>query len=104
MKRILVTGAAGQVGTELVPALRERYGNNAVLASDIRRPHTGVLLVGPLETVDCMNGQAIAAAALRHRADTIYHLAAVLSAAAERSPQLAYSVNMNTLVNALEVA
>jgi nucleoside-diphosphate-sugar epimerase len=75
-----------------------------VLASDIRRPHTGVLLNGPFETVDCMNGQAIAAAALRHRADTIYHLAAVLSAAAERSPQLAYSVNMNTLVNALEVA
>jgi nucleoside-diphosphate-sugar epimerase len=104
MKRIVVTGAAGQVGTELVPALRAAFGNTAVLATDIRRPHGGVLLDGPFETVDCMNGQAVAAAVLRHRADTIYHLAALLSASAERSPQLAYQVNMGTLVNVLEVA
>src|SRR5688572_4697574 len=104
MKRIVVTGAAGQVGTELVPALRAAFGNAAVLATDIRRPHGGVLLDGPFETVDCMNGQAVAAAVLRHRADTIYHLAALLSASAERSPQLAYQVNMGTLVNVLEVA
>ena len=104
MKRILVTGASGQVGTELVPALRSIYGNNAVLATDIRRPFSGALAEGPFETVDCMNAAAVAAAALRHRADTIYHLAAVLSASAERSPQLAYQVNMNTLVNVLEVA
>jgi nucleoside-diphosphate-sugar epimerase len=104
MKRIVVTGAAGQVGTELVPALRSRFGDAAVLATDIRRPHGGVLLDGPFETVDCMNAQAIAAAVLRHRADTIYHLAALLSASAERSPQLAYQVNMGTLVHVLEVA
>lgn len=104
MKRIVVTGAAGQIGTELVPALRAVFGNAAVLATDIRRPHGGVLLDGPFETVDCMNGQALAAGVLRHHADTIYHLAALLSAAAERSPQLAYQVNMGTLVNVLEVA
>ena len=104
MKRIVVTGAAGQVGTELVPTLRAVFGNSAVLATDIRRPQSGVLLEGPFETVDCTNAQALAAAVLRHRGDTIYHLAALLSASAERSPQLAYQVNMGTLVNVLEVA
>jgi nucleoside-diphosphate-sugar epimerase len=92
------------VGTELVPALRAIYGNAAVLATDIRRPTTGALVDGPFETVDCMNAASVAGAALRHRADAIYHLAALLSASAERSPQLAYQVNMTTLVNVLEVA
>ncbi|HEX6133693.1 MAG TPA: NAD-dependent epimerase/dehydratase family protein [Longimicrobiales bacterium] len=104
MKRILVTGAAGQVGTELVPALRAAYGNDAVLATDVRRPGEGPLLNGPLEVIDCMDAAAVADAVRRHRADTIYHLAALLSASAEKRPQLAYSVNMGTLVNVLEVA
>jgi nucleoside-diphosphate-sugar epimerase len=104
MKRILVTGAAGQVGTELVPALRERYGADAVLASDIRRPDEGALLDGSFEVLDCMDAAAVGAVVQRFRPDTIYHLAALLSASAERSPQLAYNVNMSTLFNVLEVA
>jgi nucleoside-diphosphate-sugar epimerase len=104
MKRILVTGAAGQVGTELVPALRAAYGEDAVLATDVRHPTDGPLLEGRFETLDCTDGQAVAAAVRGHDADTIYHLAALLSASAERSPQLAYQVNMGTLVNVLEVA
>ncbi|HEX6007300.1 MAG TPA: NAD-dependent epimerase/dehydratase family protein [Burkholderiales bacterium] len=101
MKRILVTGAAGQVGSELVPELRRIYGEEAVLATDIRTPDDAS---GPYEQLDCTDAQAIAVAVRRHRADTIYHLAALLSATAEAKPQKAYEINMGTLVNVLEVA
>jgi nucleoside-diphosphate-sugar epimerase len=104
MKRILVTGAAGQVGTELVPALRSLYGEDAVLATDVRRPESGLLLEGRFEQLDCMDARAVAGAVKRHGADTVYHLAALLSASAEATPQLAYRVNMGTLANVLEVA
>jgi nucleoside-diphosphate-sugar epimerase len=104
MKRILVTGAAGQVGTELVPALRRAFGDEAVLATDVKRPEGGPLLEGLFEALDCLDVPALRDAIKRHRPDTIYHLAALLSASAERSPQLAYEVNMGTLVNVLEAA
>jgi nucleoside-diphosphate-sugar epimerase len=97
MKRILVTGAAGQLGSELVPALREIYGSDSVLASDIK-------VSADVVRLDCMDAQAVAAAVADYRADTIYHLAAVLSAAAEKAPQRAYGLNMGTLMNVLEVA
>lgn len=103
MNRILVTGAAGQVGTELVPALREKYGEAAILATDVRQPDRAEQ-DNPFEVVDCMDADAVAEVVRRHRADTIYHLAALLSASAERRPQHAYDVNMGTLVNVLEVA
>lgn len=101
MKRILVTGALGQVGTELVPALRSRYGQDAVLATDIKAGRDGS---GPFEVLDCMNVEAVVSAVKRHNATTIYHLAALLSATAEKQPLRAYQLNMGTLMNVLEVA
>ena len=101
MKRILVTGAAGQVGSELVPELRRIYGENEVLATDVRVPDDAD---GPYEVLDCMDAAAIAETVRAHKADTVYHLAALLSATAEAKPQKAYDINMGTLVNVLEVA
>ncbi|HEY0306453.1 MAG TPA: NAD-dependent epimerase/dehydratase family protein [Longimicrobiales bacterium] len=101
MKRILVTGAAGQVGSELVPELRRIYGMNAVLATDVKPDDQAE---GPYEVLDCTNPAAIADTVKKHRADTVYHLAALLSATAEAKPLKAYQINMGTLINVLEVA
>jgi nucleoside-diphosphate-sugar epimerase len=101
MKRVLVTGAAGQVGSELVPELRRIYGETAVLATDLHVPEDAD---GPYQVLDCLDAAAIATAVRDHRADTVYHLAALLSATAEAKPQKAYNINMSTLMNVLEVA
>ena len=104
MRRILVTGAAGQVGAELVPALRAAWGEDAVLATDVREPPDGLLGEGPFRVLDCMDAGAVARVVADHRADIVYHLAALLSATAEKKPQLAWTINMGTLYNVLEVA
>lgn len=103
MRRIVVTGAAGQIGTEMVSALRDRYGRHAVLATDIRIPENSAG-AGPFALADVTIGDSLDAAVARHRADTIFHLAAILSAVGEQRPQKTYEVNIGGLFNVLEVA
>jgi nucleoside-diphosphate-sugar epimerase len=104
LKRILVTGAGGQIGSELVPALRTVYGADNVLATDIRSPKGDLATAGPFEVMDASDASAIGHACIRHDVDVIYHLAAILSAVGEKDPRLAYNVNMGTLHAVLEVA
>jgi nucleoside-diphosphate-sugar epimerase len=105
MKKILVTGAVGQIGSELTMALRERYGNDNVVAGGRKtKPSEELLNSGPFEIVDCTSIEAINEVVKKYEIDTVFHLAALLSAVAENNPQLAWQVNVNALVNVLEVA
>lgn len=104
MKRILVTGALGQIGSELVMHMRKHYGNDNVIATDIKSKAGEVVQSGPFELLDVMDGERMLALAKKHQIDTVIHLAALLSATAEAKPLLAWNLNMGGLVNALEVA
>ena len=105
MKKILVTGSVGQIGSELTLALRERYGDENVVAGGRKTlPSEELRDSGPFEIVDCTKVEAVDHVVVKYRIDTIYHLAALLSAVAENNPQLAWNVNVNALVNVLEVA
>ncbi len=104
MGGILVTGALGQIGAELVPALRERYGPERVVASDLRMPPPGLDGEGPYEYIDCTHTRQIETVVRRYDIGTIYHLAALLSAVAESKPRVAWDVNMGGIYRVLEVA
>ncbi|MER2048853.1 MAG: L-threonine 3-dehydrogenase [Solibacillus sp.] len=101
MKKIMVTGALGQIGSELVEKLRHTYGTNNVLATDIRKidQHEG-----PFEVLDVTDGKRMHTLAHDFGADTMIHMAALLSATAEKNPVFAWNLNMGGLMNALEVA
>ncbi len=104
-RKILVTGALGQIGSELVPALRQRYGDDSVVATDLRmRAGAEAADIGPHDHVDCTQLHQVQEAVRRYQPDIVVHLAALLSAVAEEKPQVAWSVNMNGLYNVLEVA
>jgi nucleoside-diphosphate-sugar epimerase len=106
MDAILVTGAAGQIGSELVSALRERHGAERVIASDIRIPVAQAAAAGQdlFEHLDCTKPDQIQDVVRRHSVKRIYHLAAMLSAVAEEKPQAAWDLNMGGLYHVLEVA
>ena len=98
---ILVTGANGQIGTVLTEALRKTFGENHVLATDIKKPeeHTG-----PFEMLDILNVQRILEIIGDYKITTIYHLAAILSASGEWNPQKTWNVNFNAFLSILELA
>jgi nucleoside-diphosphate-sugar epimerase len=104
MRRILVTGALGQIGSELIPALRDRYGAAKVVASDLRVMSSQRLAASPCEHLDCTEPHQVLEVIRRHDIGTVYHLAALLSAVAEERPHVAWSVNMSGLYNVLEAA
>ncbi|WP_113927255.1 L-threonine 3-dehydrogenase [Bacillus sp. P14.5] len=104
MKKILVTGALGQIGSELVIKMRGIYGKDNVIATDIRTINSEVVTGGPFEILDVTDYEKMLDIAKRHEVDTIIHLAALLSATAEAKPLLAWNLNMGGLVNALETA
>ncbi len=104
MKRILITGAAGQIGTELTAVLRDRFGSENVLASDIKDPSPPVLSSGPFVRLDVLRPEMIEHTVQSHKIDTIYHLSAILSAKGEQNPQLAWDVNVNGTLHILEMA
>ena len=106
MKNILVIGATGQIGSELTMLLRRTFPNGKVVAGYIKgcEPKGKLLSSGPSEEVDVCNAKQIVDAVDKYDVDTIYNLAALLSATAERLPLKAWDIQMNGLINVLEVA
>jgi nucleoside-diphosphate-sugar epimerase len=104
MKRILITGANGQIGVELTPYLRKIYGGENVLATDCRQASGTVAEGGPFDILDVRDGKAFARIMSSFRPDTLIHLAGILSATGEANPQLAWEVNANGTFVALECA
>lgn len=101
MKRIMITGALGQIGSELTGKLRDIYGAENVLATDIRPSND---TSGPFEILDVTDAQKMHDLAKDFGADTMMHMAALLSATAEEKPLLAWNLNMGGLINALEAS
>jgi len=104
-RRILVTGALGQIGSELTLGLKDRYGADNVIATDIQ-PDTKKKLSGdvPFALLDVLKLETVEAVVQKYKVNTIYHLAALLSAVAERRPREGWDINMNGLLTVLDAA
>jgi nucleoside-diphosphate-sugar epimerase len=100
---ILIIGSSGQIGTELVLKLREIYGNENVIASDIRKGNYEVMESGPFELLDVTNKEDIIEVVKKYKIKEVYLMAAMLSAIAEKNPQKAWELNMNSLFNILDL-
>ncbi len=103
-EKILVIGASGQIGVELTLALRKIYGNTNVVASDLREENDLLKGTGPYVSLDVMNKEMLHVQVIRQNITQVYLLAAILSATGEKNPNLAWSLNMQSLLNVLDIA
>ena len=103
-ENILVIGACGQLGTELVESLRTIYGDSNVIASDIRQSEHAVFKQGPFENLDILDKNRLSEILTKYQPKQVYHLAALLSATAEAKPKLGWTLNMDGLFNVLDAA
>ena len=105
MKRILVIGAGGQIGTELVPHLQRLYGTDNVISADLKDEQVAKMSqFGIAEKLDATDTNAFAEAVKKHKVDAIFNLVALLSATGEKMPQVAWGINMGALLNSLNIA
>ena len=103
MKKILVIGASGQIGTDLTMELRKRFGNENVIASDIKAPSEMVLNSGPYTEINVLDKKGLEEVVDKYAITEIYHLAAILSGNAEKAPKRSWDINMEGLFNVLDV-
>lgn len=103
-KRILIVGASGQIGTELTAFLRNKFGKNKVVASDIKEGNEDLMKAGPFEILDATDCDAVEDIVIRYEITEVYLMAAMLSATAEKFPMKAWDLNMNSLFNVLNLA
>ena len=103
-KRILIIGAGGQIGTELTAFLRNKYGSQKVIASDINKGSKEFMKSGPFEILDAMDYDAIQEIVIRHEITDVYLMAAMLSATAEKFPMRGWRLNMESLFHVLNLA
>lgn len=103
-KRILIIGASGQIGTELTIYLRDKFGKDQVIASDIQQGNDAMIASGPFEVLDATDYDAVEELVVREKITDVYLMAAMLSATAEKHPMKAWNLNMNTLFHVLNLA
>ena len=103
-EKILVIGACGQIGVELTLALRKIYGNYNVVASDLREENELLKGTGPYVSIDALNKEMLHVQVIRQNITQVYLLAAILSATGEKNPNLAWHLNMQSLLNVLDIA
>ncbi|MBP8792685.1 MAG: NAD-dependent epimerase/dehydratase family protein [Lutibacter sp.] len=103
-KSILIIGACGQIGTELTLKLRELHPNECIIASDIRQGSKELMKSGPFEVINALEYESILAVINKHKITDVYLMAAMLSATAEKFPEKAWELNMNSLFNVLNIA
>ncbi len=104
MDKILIIGCAGQIGSDLTLELRKIYGNNNVIATDIKEANSEIKESGPFEILNALEAQKIVETIRKHKITEVYHLAAILSGNAEQKPLPSWDINMKSLLYILEIA